>query len=329
MNKFQILVLKSIRKVYQYIVGFELQNKPECIQDADIASQIIYEALTSDKPCMIARFGSTELACLTNYIGVTKEKNMFFSYFQGKTPPWWWEQKIIYQMQNWCGFFPPTINKVEQFCQLMLNDIPQVDILGSWLVGENIFRDQLVKSQRVHFRLLEPFWSKFPWTSALADKKVLVVHPFAETILSQYKYRDMLFSNPNVLPKFKSFVVIKAVQSLGVSDDRFNDWFDALDFMKEEIDKQDYDVCLIGCGAYGFHLAAHVKRSGKKSVHLGGALQLLFGIKGKRWEDPNYGVKEWGIPVGAYSELMNQHWVRPGFIYKPKNAEKVEDACYW
>ena len=329
MNKFQILVLKSIRKVYQYIVGFELQNKPECIQDADIASQIIYEALKSDKPCMIARFGSTELACLTNYIGVTKEKNMFFSYFQGKTPPWWWEQKIIYQMQNWSGFFPPTINKVEQFCQLMLNDIPQVDILGSWLVGENTIKNHLTTAQKLHFRMLEPFWVEYPWTVALSGKKILVVHPFAQTILNQYRNRVKLFKNTSILPQFASLNVIKAVQTLGTGDTRFNDWFEALDYMKSEIDRHDYDVCLIGCGAYGFNLAAHVKRSGKKAVHLGGALQLLFGIKGKRWENPKYGVKEWGIPVGSYSNLINEYWVRPGDIYKPKNAQDVEGACYW
>ena len=61
------------------------------------------------------------------------------------------------------------------------------------------------------------------------------------------------------------------------------------------LDKQDYDICLIGAGAYGFPLAAHVKRKGKKAIHLGGALQLLFGVKGKRWEDPNYGVNEWNV----------------------------------
>ena len=57
--------------------------------------------------------------------------------------------------------------------------------------------------------------------------------------------------------------------------------------MKSEIDKCDYDVCLIGCGAYGFPLAAHVKHKGKQAIHLGGTLQLLFGIKGNRWFDPN------------------------------------------
>ena len=63
---------------------------------------------------------------------------------------------------------------------------------------------------------------------------------------------------------------------------QFNTWFDALDYMKSEIDKYDYDVCLIGCGAYGFPLATHVKHNGKQAIHLGGTLQLLFGIKGNR-----------------------------------------------
>ena len=137
-----------------------------------------------------------------------------------------------------------------------------------------------------------------------------------------------MFDNPDMLPQFK-LQTIKAVQSIGGDNNDFRDWFDALYWMESEIDKRDYDVCLIGCGAYGFPLAAHVKRSGKKAVHLGGSLQLLFGIKGSRWENPDYGVKEWGIPKGSYSSLINEFWVRPGEAHKPRNAENVENGCYW
>lgn len=329
MNKYQIFALKSTRKVYQTLFKDKKEAKPQSIQDPEEASQIIYDALIADKPCMIARFGSTELACLINYIGVTQDNKNYFQYIQGKTQRWWWEENIINQMQNWSGFFPARHNKIEQFCQLMLEDITQVDVLGSWLVEEDLFEKQLQLSKKVHLRLLEPFWSDSPWTKALEGKKVVVVHPFAETIEQQYFQRKFLFSNKEVLPNFKSLTVIKAVQTLGEGDTRFKDWFEALDHMKSQIDETDYDVCLIGCGAYGFHLAAHVKRSGKKGIHLGGALQLLFGIKGKRWEDPNYGVKGWGIPPGSYSNMMNEYWVRPGVTDKPKNAEKVEGACYW
>lgn len=93
--------------------------------------------------------------------------------------------------------------------------------------------------------------------------------------------------------------------------------------MKDEIDHQDYNICLIGAGAYGFPLAAHVKRQGKKAVHLGGSLQLLFGIIGKRWENPNYNKHY------DYAALINEYWVRPGAKFQPKNSKKVEEACYW
>ncbi|MGG6498696.1 UNVERIFIED_CONTAM: hypothetical protein NY603_37795, partial [Bacteroidetes bacterium 56_B9] len=79
-----------------------------------------------------------------------------------------------------------------------------------------------------------------------------------------------------ILPAF-DLQTIKAVQTIGnYIDSRFNTWFDALEFMKNEIDKREYDICLLGCGAYGLPLAAHIKRTGKKAIHMGGSLQLLF-----------------------------------------------------
>jgi hypothetical protein len=328
MNSLSIFILKALRKNYSKAFG-KLAAKRECIQDADRASRIIYDALMSNQSSMIARFGSTELLCLKNYLGVKNNKRKYFDYVKGNAEAWWWDDAIINQMQQWSGFFPAREDKIGQFCELMLQDIPEVDILGSWLIDEELFEKELNYAQKVHLRLLEPFWSNSPWTKALEGKKVIVVHPFAEIIEQQYINRQFLFNNKEVLPTFKSLTVIKAVQTLGEGDTRFKDWFEALEFMKAEIDKVDYDVCLIGCGAYGFHLAAHVKRMGKKGIHFGGALQLLFGIKGKRWEDPNYGVKEWGIPSGSYSDLINTYWVRPDEKYKPKNAQKVEGACYW
>ena len=323
-----MIILKVLRYIYtKYFIRLKDQ-RPECLQDPDEASKLIFNALSSDRPCMIARFGSTELSCLGNYIGVKHNNNNYIEFIKGNVKRWWWEPKIMNQMQQWSGFYPPTIEKLEQFCELMLKDIPQVDILGSWIAQENEYNAYL-NASKVHLRLLEPFWSKTPWTKVLEGKKILVVHPFSETIMSQYKNRKSLFQNKDILPTFKSLNVIKAVQSLGEGDGRFKDWFQALEHMKSEIDKQDYDICLIGAGAYGFSLAAHVKRRGNKSVHLGGALQLLFGIKGRRWENPNYGVKEWGIPYASYSNMFNENWVRPNEKSMPKNAELVEEACYW
>ena len=88
--------------------------------------------------------------------------------------------------------------------------------------------------------------------------------------------------------------------------------------MKKEISALDFDVALIAAGAYGFPLAAHIKRTGKKSVLMGGVLQLLFGIRGARWDSNP-----------EYAPLCNQYWVRPGDEDRPKIFSVIDGGCYW
>ena len=88
--------------------------------------------------------------------------------------------------------------------------------------------------------------------------------------------------------------------------------------MFEQAMKTDFEVAIIGCGAYGFPLAAKIKSSGRSAVHMGGAVQLLFGIKGKRWDTH---------PV--IGKMYNEYWVRPDDSERPKGLEAVEGGCYW
>jgi len=286
----------------------------------EYASALIAESLQSDKPVMIARLGSTELQCMINYIGV-KYPDRYKSikgYITNQTPAWWWNTSTTNQMMQWSGFFPSHIDKIEQFCELMIHDLHNVDILGSWLKQESFFAKELAHSKKLVLEDLEPFFTPTPWTWALEGKKVLVVHPFAETIKSQFNYRERLFAN-NLLPPFE-LDVIPAVQSIAGEKTEFTDWFAALDSMKEQITGKNFDICILGCGAYGFPLASFVKNMGKKSFHLGGVTQLLFGIKGKRWEE---------FIVYPYANLFNEYWVRPSQKEMPQKAKTVEGGCYW
>lgn len=322
-----MIILKILKKIY---LKFNKKEKklPNCINDSEVAANLIYNKLVSKNPLMLARFGSTELANIVNYLAINTQHKSYIKYIKGEAPAWWWQENLMYQLQNWSGFFPPTKEKITDFCKLMIEDSKQVDILGSWVEDEKLM-SEFMHDTKIHLRLLEPFWAHNPWTRALKDKKVLVVHPFKNTIKKQYKKRELLFKNKDILPEFKSLTVIRAVQSLGGGNNDFKDWFEALDHMKSEIDKIDYDVCLIGAGAYGFPLAAHVKRQGKQGLHIGGSLQLFFGIIGNRWEDPNYGVAQWGIKKNFYKDLINEHWVRPDETETPQTSKNVEGACYW
>jgi hypothetical protein len=99
--------------------------------------------------------------------------------------------------------------------------------------------------------------------------------------------------------------------------------------MEDQIDKEDYDICLLGCGAYGMPLAAHIKESGKQAIHFGGSLQLLFGIRGKRWETNHYGFDYFADGIGKYPELINEYWIRPFNNSKFDGSQDVEGGCYW
>lgn len=318
------LILSTLRKIATKLRKPNIQNRPLAyINDANQASHAIYTCLTAKAPCMIARFGSVELDVVTNYLGMLRYRNQIKSCILGETPKWWWEKSTINHIRNNAGFINPTTNKLKDFSKMMLDNMKLVDILGSWKQEEVYFEKELCHAQKIRLRYLEPFWSEQPWTLALKGKRVLVIHPFAETIKKQYAKRAHLFNNPNILPDFKALYTIKAVQSIG-GECEYKDWFEALQSMERQMDSLEYDICLIGCGAYGFPLAAHAKRTGHKAIHLGGALQLLFGIKGKRWFTPSDSQI-----YKQYKRFPNEYWVSPSAEEKPKAANSVEGGCYW
>ncbi|QSH41008.1 hypothetical protein P0136_10275 [Lentisphaerota bacterium ZTH] len=215
------------------------------------------------------------------------------------------------------GFFPAEDKYMKRFAELMLNDSKLIDIVGVWRTEQSKIAEFFSQATNVPLDTLEAFKFDPPWTEALKGNKVLVIHPFDETIRKQYKKRRQLFVDKRVLPDFE-LKTFRAVQSAADSKVDFKTWFDALDYMCREIDKIDFDIALIGAGAYGFPLAAYVKSIGKKAVHMGGVSQLLFGIQGNRWDRQDY-----------YQALYNDQWTRASEVETPKNCLKVEGGSYW
>lgn len=316
------ICLKGIRKLYRRINGIQPTLPKEFCPIR--AAEILNRVLKSNQPVMIARFGSLEISTVVNYLSVTSKNHSPWNFIRDLEAQWWWDRENISRMQSNAGFFPLTEENLCKFAELMLKDMELVDVLGSWCHEEIFIKDRIKKAEKVRLLLLEPYWTDNPWSNVLENKKVLVVHPFAEDIRRQYdNNREYLFKDSRVLPKFESLRVVKAVQSIGGGENlKFANWFEALDYMKEQMDKEPYDYALIGCGAYGFPLAAHAKRTGHKAIHLGGALQLLFGIKGARWN------KDYNKDYD-YSTLPNEYWISPSKSTQNKFTANVEGGCYW
>ena len=287
------------------------------------AEDEIYSRLQSGKPTMICRFGTGELMALCYIMTKDDPSPAIFKLWQwiiGKNYVYIPTKHKFDGLQNNAGVFNIDEAGLNDFKNEYLNAIPQIDILGSWLEYEINMHIKPYYNQnliRIPLNCLEPYYFDNPWSRILTGKKVLVIHPFAQSIESQYKHHDKLFTNPNVLPDFE-LKTIKAVQSIAGQPTPFPTWLAALNDMKKQISDSDFDIALIGCGAYGLPLAAHCKSIGKQAVHMGGALQILFGIKGKRWDE-----------TPKISALYNDYWTRPSESEKPKAASSVEGACYW
>lgn len=292
-------------------------------KSGQMANDYIYESLNAmpSKPLMCAKFGTTELGVVCAYEIKHRYplKAYLDDFLHGRVSVY--HKNILDSLCRLSGFFPNNLQLGEKFYNLVLEDMREIDVLASYIYEEKYIAKYLNCVKVDLDGYYAPFMWQNPWTKYLKEKKVLVVHPFVDSIRYQYEHnRDKLFDNPDVLPEFKELLTVKAVQTISdQQDERFDTWFDALQFMKDEISKLDFDIALIGCGAYGMCLAAHVKRMGKQAVHLAGWTQMLFGVYGERW------IKD----QPQYSKYINEYWIRPLESEKPKGAEKVENGCYW
>jgi len=93
-----------------------------------------------------------------------------------------------------------------------------------------------------------------------------------------------------------------------------SDGEDGLEKLATEVASKEFDVALIGAGAWALPLEVRIKQMGRCAIHMGGEMQLLFGIKGKRWE-------------GRF--IYNESWIRPFAEDTPTEVNRVEDGCYW
>ena len=88
---------------------------------------------------------------------------------------------------------------------------------------------------------------------------------FSESMRKQYLNRTELFKakfgKDDILPEM-DIRFIKAVQSIGGEGALgFSNWFEAYNYMLDEIHESDFDVAILGCGAYGFPLASEIVSS--------------------------------------------------------------------
>jgi hypothetical protein len=164
------------------------------------------------------------------------------------------------------------------------------------------------------------------WTSLLENKRVAVVTSFAATVSSQIARRRQIWGSDaaTLLPKTTEWVPIQTGYSPALAQGRaawpssIATWQDAIAYLTEKVVESGASICIIGCGGLGMILGAELKKKGLQCIVLGGATQVLFGIKGRRWENHSIISKFW-----------TDAWVWPSLDETPGGAASIEGGCYW
>lgn len=300
---------KSMIRFGEGIAPDSFGNK-KIYKEEDCSKQII-NLLSKNKPILICRYGSNEFFTMRNYI---LENGIYYS------------RALKKAMCDCAGFYPTTNRNMRRFGKEMHEIRKNIDMLG---VQNKLFEKEYCEQYLPKNTILADIHDlcgincSNSWTKHLKGKKVLVIHPFVESIKKQYEEkREFLFKDSDFLPEFE-LITYKAIQSIGEAkyDLPYKDWFEALEKMKEDISKIDFDIALIGAGAYGIFLANHCKMVGKQAIHLGGDTQIIFGVGGNRWYNNN------NIKLLANANL--EYWTKPNKNERPKGFENVENGCYW
>jgi len=142
-----------------------------------------------------------------------------------------------------------------------------------------------------------------------------IVSYFKEDIESQLTKMDKIWPDKKIKNKF---VVVKSLNTIaGNQPEEFDNWLDVYnDLEKRVLKEKEPTLWLVSAGCYGLCLCNAIKNDGGKAIYVGGLLQLLFGIRGKRWDKRK-----------ELDKYYNDYWIYPSI--KPKNAELIENGCYW
>lgn len=285
--------------------------------DIEENAKILCSYFQDSKPFLIGRNGSTELQVLQYYM---KHKEV--------------SQKIMKALETYSGVFPASKESVLKWINEYIKALESADVMAEgWYEPSKIFEKALLdkivlKRKSILLRNLEPYYvtPELRWSQYLANKRVGIISSFANICEEQTYLSKAVWNNEaeTLLPSSTQWIPIQtyypstiAGTNKQVSWNNEN-WEEAVETIVQKYKENPFDIALVGCGALGMIIGAKLKALGVQVIIMGGAIQILFGIRGKRWE--NHSV---------IKNFFNDAWIYPPEYLKPSNSYLIEDSCYW
>lgn len=284
------------------------------VLDLESSNNEIIKLITSEKPFIICRV-SDNVTKLSLYY---KIHNKIHTHFKNLS-------------NTHDGIYSKNDRELILYCNLYIQSIINMDLFACFSTLYNNTQNYIInhynisKNSIIHNRSLEPFYQLQenikPWSHYLLGKKVLVINPFVESFKKQLNAGFTIFKDKRIFLQGQEFVFYKSFQTIA-GNHIHNNWYETFTIMCKDIEKIEFDIALLGCGGYGLPLSNYIKtKLNKSAIYIGGGLQLLFGVMGKRWENNPFWKKI----------IKDNHckFIRPSKEERCKNSETIENGCYW
>lgn len=275
------------------------------------SNELIKDLIDKKEPFFISRLGGS--------IGI-----LTWNYKANMQIP----KNIIIQSQTHDGIYCNNMDDLIKFADIYANSVKNSTYLACFTSLCKQSQDYFLKTyslKALHSRVLEPFYSilenETPWTHKLKDKKILVVNPFIDSMKKQLANNFQIFKDKQIFLDDQEFIFYKSYNSLA-NNRPHNNWYETYQVMCNDIKDLDFDIALLGCGGYGLPLCNFIyKKMNKSAIYVGGGLQLLFGVMGKRWENHPMWKK-------IISE-NDSKFIKPSGDEIINNNNMIENSCYW
>jgi len=296
----------------------------------------IKQSLDTNQPIVIGKIGTNELLLIYCYHLISQGR------ISGGYPP-----DVLREIEYGAGLYPIDKSTIEKFISVYLESLRSIDIFASWNDRFIDFEHALYSSYIskpvgksldgiVELTALESFYTSREhwWQTLLAGRRVLVISPFVESIKKQlapgkrervWRGRWSGFWPEDIEFKFVRFEhpwsLLSKEEQMRPALGTAKCFSDKLKRFEKEIDMAgDFDIALIGAGCYSLPLCAYIKNTKRQiAFHLGGGLQMMFGVYGARWD----------ISSGCFKEYVNDEWIRPSGNEIPGGFKMQEGGAYF
>jgi hypothetical protein len=276
-----------------------------------LTANLLGNFIESSDPKLVVRLGFTEARILESYLSNE-------------------EISAVTRVQAWtgAGVWPPTVKTAGVFARQYLDSLTSAHLIG---VFEGMRVPNLLqtlgasnpKQKRTNASYFDPFHrinqESENWLTSVSNKRILIVHPMAKSIQLQRDRLNGLHRSLDFSPASVETFIPPMTNGLKVSLKSFDDHLKySSQALREKIRNYKTSLLILGAGSYGVPLAKVGYSEGVTSLHIGGCLQLLFGIMGRRW--------------AQFEEVKNQmtgQWLRALLESPPFGSFLIEKSTYW